>query len=203
MQLPQPGVPWARPASTWASSWCRPWLWHARHLTLARAAAAADDSDESYEAYKSAVKHIAADRTDAAALKEKLSGQQWDGELVCRCITGVSALCCSAVPIRSSRAVAWPPVAACLTGQAQGWVPRTRVFVANPSGGCPLYAVASPAAAPLSKLRCTVLSACEAPPFTSEGSTILGSACMCGQCQRQCPGHCFTAMSGGERTCLH
>jgi len=34
-----------------------------------------DDTDESFKAYESAVKHIACDRTDADALKEKLSGQ--------------------------------------------------------------------------------------------------------------------------------
>ena len=38
-----------------------------------------DDSDESFDKYKSAVKHIAADRTDANALKEKLSGAGFQG----------------------------------------------------------------------------------------------------------------------------
>eukprot|EP00891_Asterochloris_glomerata_P007525 jgi/Astpho2/7525/Aster-02090 len=37
-----------------------------------------DDTDQSYEAYKQAVKHIACDRTDAAALKEKLGGQGFE-----------------------------------------------------------------------------------------------------------------------------
>ena len=41
-----------------------------------------DDTDQSYEAYKQAVKHIACDRTDAAALKEKLGGQGFEGELM-------------------------------------------------------------------------------------------------------------------------
>ena len=41
-----------------------------------------DDTDQSYEAYKQAVKHIACDRTDAAALKEKLGGQGFEGELL-------------------------------------------------------------------------------------------------------------------------
>lgn len=38
-----------------------------------------DDTDESFKAYESAVKHIACDRTDADALKEKLSGQGFQG----------------------------------------------------------------------------------------------------------------------------
>ena len=38
-----------------------------------------DDTDESYAQYKSAVKHIAADRKDKAALAEKLSGKGFDG----------------------------------------------------------------------------------------------------------------------------
>lgn len=38
-----------------------------------------DDSDESFEKYKSAVKHIAADRTDADALKQQLSGAGFQG----------------------------------------------------------------------------------------------------------------------------
>ena len=42
-----------------------------------------DDSDESFEKYKSAVKHIAADRTDASALKEKLSGANFQGAKTC------------------------------------------------------------------------------------------------------------------------
>ena len=33
-----------------------------------------DDTDQGFEQYKSAVKHIAADRTDADALKQQLSG---------------------------------------------------------------------------------------------------------------------------------
>ena len=39
-----------------------------------------DDTDESYAQYKSAVKHIAADRKDKDALAEKLSGKGFDGE---------------------------------------------------------------------------------------------------------------------------
>jgi len=39
-----------------------------------------DDTDESYASYKSAVKHIAADRKDKDALAEKLSGKGFDGE---------------------------------------------------------------------------------------------------------------------------
>lgn len=38
-----------------------------------------DDTDESFKAYESAVKHIACDRTDGDALKEKLSGQGFQG----------------------------------------------------------------------------------------------------------------------------
>lgn len=38
-----------------------------------------DDTDESFEKYKSAVKHIAADRTDADALKQQLSGAGFQG----------------------------------------------------------------------------------------------------------------------------
>ena len=38
-----------------------------------------DDSDESFEKYKTAVKHIAADRTDADALKQQLSGAGFQG----------------------------------------------------------------------------------------------------------------------------
>ena len=39
-----------------------------------------DDTDESYAQYKSAVKHIAADRKDKDALAEKLSGKGFDGK---------------------------------------------------------------------------------------------------------------------------
>lgn len=39
-----------------------------------------DDTDESYASYKSAVKHIAADRKDKDALAGKLSGKGFDGE---------------------------------------------------------------------------------------------------------------------------
>lgn len=38
-----------------------------------------DDTDESFKAYEAAVKHIACDRTDGAALKDKLSGQGFQG----------------------------------------------------------------------------------------------------------------------------
>jgi hypothetical protein len=38
-----------------------------------------DDTDESYIAYKSAVKHIAADRKDKSMLDEKLAGKKFDG----------------------------------------------------------------------------------------------------------------------------
>ena len=39
-----------------------------------------DDTDESYAAYKSAVKHIAADRKDKSILDDKLAGKKFDGE---------------------------------------------------------------------------------------------------------------------------
>ena len=39
-----------------------------------------DDTDDSYAQYKSAVKHIAADRKDKGVLAEKLSGKGFDGE---------------------------------------------------------------------------------------------------------------------------
>ena len=39
-----------------------------------------DDTDDSYAQYKSAVKHIAADRKDKDALAEKLSSKKFDGE---------------------------------------------------------------------------------------------------------------------------
>ena len=38
-----------------------------------------DDTDQGFEQYKSAVKHIAADRTDADALKQQLSGAGFQG----------------------------------------------------------------------------------------------------------------------------
>lgn len=38
-----------------------------------------DDTDESYNAYKSAVKHIAADRKDKSMLDSKLAGKKFDG----------------------------------------------------------------------------------------------------------------------------
>ena len=38
-----------------------------------------DDSDDSFEKYKSAVKHIACDRTDGDALKQQLSGAGFQG----------------------------------------------------------------------------------------------------------------------------
>ena len=38
-----------------------------------------DDSDESFEKYKSVVKHIACDRTDGDALKQQLSGAGFQG----------------------------------------------------------------------------------------------------------------------------
>lgn len=40
-----------------------------------------DDTDESYAAYKSAVKHIAADRKDKSMLDDKLAGKKFDGEV--------------------------------------------------------------------------------------------------------------------------
>jgi hypothetical protein len=40
-----------------------------------------DDTDESYAAYKAAIKHIAADRQDGNALKEKLAGRSFDGRM--------------------------------------------------------------------------------------------------------------------------
>ncbi len=39
-----------------------------------------DDTDQGFEQYKSAVKHIAADRTDADALKQQLSGAGFQGD---------------------------------------------------------------------------------------------------------------------------
>ena len=39
-----------------------------------------DDTDESYNAYKSAVKHIAADRKDKSMLDSQLAGKKFDGE---------------------------------------------------------------------------------------------------------------------------
>lgn len=41
-----------------------------------------DDTDQGFEQYKSAVKHIAADRTDAEALKQQLSGAGFQGNIV-------------------------------------------------------------------------------------------------------------------------
>ncbi len=38
-----------------------------------------DDTDQGFEQYKSAIKHIAADRTDADALKQQLSGAGFQG----------------------------------------------------------------------------------------------------------------------------
>ena len=38
-----------------------------------------DDTDQGFEQYKSTVKHIAADRTDADALKQQLSGAGFQG----------------------------------------------------------------------------------------------------------------------------
>lgn len=38
-----------------------------------------DDTDQGFEQYKSSVKHIAADRTDAEALKQQLSGAGFQG----------------------------------------------------------------------------------------------------------------------------
>ena len=43
-----------------------------------------DDSDESFAKYQAAVKHIACDRKDAEAVKEKLSGAGFQGEPCCR-----------------------------------------------------------------------------------------------------------------------
>ena len=44
-----------------------------------------DDTDESYGKYKSAVKHIAADRTDAEALKQQLGGAGFQGTQQSQC----------------------------------------------------------------------------------------------------------------------
>lgn len=38
-----------------------------------------DDTDESFAAYKAAIKHIAADRKDKDALSDKLAGKKFDG----------------------------------------------------------------------------------------------------------------------------
>lgn len=39
-----------------------------------------DDTDSSYAAYKDAVQHAKADRTDADGVKAAIGGQQWDGD---------------------------------------------------------------------------------------------------------------------------
>ncbi len=41
-----------------------------------------DDTDASFKQYADSVKHIAADRKDEAALKEKLSGAGFEGALM-------------------------------------------------------------------------------------------------------------------------
>ena len=41
-----------------------------------------NDSDASYEAYKSAVQHAAADRKDVDAVNSALSGKKFDGEWI-------------------------------------------------------------------------------------------------------------------------
>lgn len=38
-----------------------------------------DDSDSSYAKFKDAIKHVAADRTDEAAVKSALEGKNFDG----------------------------------------------------------------------------------------------------------------------------
>ena len=53
-----------------------------------------DDTDQGFEQYKSAVKHIAADRTDADALKQQLSGAGFQGNTKLRQLCQCSHITC-------------------------------------------------------------------------------------------------------------
>lgn len=85
-----------------------------------------DDSDDSFEKYKSAVKHIACDRTDGDALKQQLSGAGFQGIEAANpmhifvkaisvryCVAAAKALTCIAIPDNTQH-----PSCECVTAMA-------------------------------------------------------------------------------------
>ena len=63
-----------------------------------------DDSGDSFEKYKSAVKHIACDRTDGDALKQQLSGAGFQG---IEAATSIETLLKSARMLHGSSQSSW------------------------------------------------------------------------------------------------
>ena len=57
-----------------------------------------DDTDDSFAKYEAAVKHIACDRKDADAMKEKLSGAGFQGASLWSCRAYSTSSCCGRPP---------------------------------------------------------------------------------------------------------
>lgn len=66
-------------------------------------------ADESFERFASSIKHIACDRTDAAAMKQLLGNQGFEGE-------GTHTLPCSPLAGQSAALGCWPASTHALAG---------------------------------------------------------------------------------------